>query len=595
LSFLVEENFSLDNIKLGLKPKYDLRIIGLFLICTVLLGFLGLRLWYLQVYKYGHYKQRSEENRLRIIPISPNRGLIFDRNGKVLVDNRTSYSVFIYPVKITPEIESKINSLAKTLNIEPKQIINKIKYAGANSPYPIDIKQDIDQETISFLLENRFSFPAITIEHSITRTHPEKTLASHILGYTGEISYEELHSLTDKNYKVGNNIGKTGIENAYEDILRGKEGGHFIEVDAIGRKIRTLNTEPPEQGNNIRLTIDLNLQKKMESMLEGKKGAAVVMDVNTGEILAMASKPDFDPNMFYSKITKKEWDRIQKLENPFLNRALNPYTPGSIFKPITSIAALEIGILSSERQFYSKGYFTLGGYRFNDWNPHGFGWVNIEKALAYSIDTVYYELSLEMGINNIKRYANMFGFGNKTGINLPGERKGTIPDQAFKQKYWHEMWYPGDSVNSSIGQGFVQVTPLQATVMTAAFANGGKVLKPQILNSENGKPGIVKPEIKKVLKISEKNMQIVRNGLRAAISYGTGTALKFPDLEVAGKTGSAEDPPNKKTHGWIISYAPYKSPKYAVTVFLQNGGHGGNVAAPIARELYLELFKNHKK
>jgi penicillin-binding protein 2 len=590
LSFLVEENFSLDSIKLGLKPKYDLRIIGLFVICTILLAVLSTRLWFLQVHKFNYYKTRSEENRLRIIPISPNRGLIFDRNGKVMVDNRTSYSVFIYPVKITPELELKIRKLAKKLNVEPKMIINKLKYAGANSPYPIEIKQDVDQETISYLLENRLSFPAITIEHSITRTHPEKHLASHILGYTGEISYEELNELRDKNYKVGNTIGKTGVENTFEDILRGKEGGHFIEVDAIGRKIRTLKTEPPEQGNNIRLTIDLNLQKKVESLLEGKKGAAVVMDVNTGEVLAMASKPDFDPNMFYSKITKKEWDKIQKLENPFLNRAINSYTPGSIFKVITSSAGLETGKLTADRQFYSKGYFTLGGYRFNDWNPQGFGWVNIEKALAYSIDTVYYELSLELGINNIKRYANMFGLGNKTGIDLPGESKGIIPDQAWKEKYWKEQWYPGDSVNSSIGQGFVHVTPLQAAVMTAALANGGKVLKPQLLKSKTDKPGDVVPEVIRTVSVSAKNLQIVRNGLRAAVTYGTAAALRFPNLEVAGKTGSAEDPPQKKTHGWLISYAPYKSPKYTVVVFLQNGGHGGSVAAPIAVDIYRQLF-----
>lgn len=595
MSFLLEKKFSTESEKLSSKPKYDLRIVGLFLFCIFLLAVLGTRLWYLQVYKYSYYKQRSEDNRLRIIPITPNRGLIFDRNGKVLVDNRTSYSVLIYPVKITPELEKKVKLLAEKIDTDPQIILKKLKYAGANSPYPIDIKHDIDQNTISYLLENRLSLPAITIEPSITRVHPEKSLASHILGYTGEITEAELNDLKDQDYKIGNTIGKTGVEKSFEDKLRGTEGGQYIEVDAIGRKIRTLKSEPAIQGNNIKLTIDLNLQKKVESLLEGKKAAAVVMDVNTGEVLAMASKPDFDPNIFYSKITPKQWREIQKLENPFMNRAINSFTPGSIYKIVTSSAALQYGILTEERQFYSKGYYKIGKYRFGDWNPVGFGWVNIEKALAYSIDTVYYELSQEMSIDVLKKYSNMFSLGQKTGIDLPDEAKGIIPDNAWKMKYWKMPWFPGDSANSSIGQGFVHLSPLQATVMMSAVANGGKVLKPQLLKSINDSNETLKPEIVRTLKISKRNMDVVRRGLRAAVTYGTGSALRHLGVSAAAKTGSAEDPPNKKTHSWVVSYLPFESPKYAVTVFIQNGGHGGDIAAPIARDIYLELLKKNKK
>lgn len=586
----LEKNFEAESIKLSSEPKFDLRIMVIFIFCFILLAIVGARLWFLQIYKYDYYKKRSEENRLRIIPIEPNRGLIFDRKGKVFVDNRTSYSVLIYPVKITPEFKIKVDRLAQKLGIKPQDILRKLDFAGPNSPYPIEVKHDIDQESISYLLENRNILPPLTIEHSITRVHPGKKLASHILGYTGEITYEQLKDFKGKNYKIGDTIGQTGIEFSFEEILRGKEGGHFIEVDSIGRKIRTLKTDKPVQGNNIRLTVDLELQKKVENLIEGKKAAVIVMDVNNGEILAIASKPDFDPNIFYSRLSKKDWDNIQKLDHPFLNRAITPFTPGSIFKIVTTSGALQMGIVTPERQFYSKGYFMLGKYRFGDWNSSGFGWVNIEKALAYSIDTVYYELSLEMKINTIKRYANMFGFGKKTGIDLPGERKGIIPDQNWKMKYTGVPWYPGDTVNSSIGQGFVQITPLQATVMMAAVANNGNVLRPVILKSSNGKDNHVSPQIIRKLEVSTKNLNIVRKGLRAVVTYGTASALKLGEIEVAAKTGSAEDPPNKKTHGWVVSYAPYKSPKYAVTVFLQNAGHGGEVAAPIAREIYLFLL-----
>lgn len=593
LSFLLEKNFNVDSERLvGSKNNNNLRILGLFFFCFFLLSILATRLWYLQVYKYDHFKQRSEENRLRIIPISPNRGLIFDRNGKVLVDNRTSYSVLIYPVKITPELEKKVELLSKKLEIKAKDVIQKLKYAGPNSPYPIDIKHDIDQDTISYLLENRLILPALTIEHTISRVHPEKSLASHILGYTGEITYDELKDLKEKDYKVGNNIGKTGIERSFEDTLRGVEGGHFIEVDSIGRKMRTLKTELPTQGNNLHLTIDKDLQRRVEELLEGKKAAAVVMDVNTGEILAMASKPDFDPNIFYSRISSKQWGEIQKLDNPFLNRAISSYTPGSIFKIVTTAAALQMNLSTEYRQFYSKGYFNIGKYRFGDWNPNGFGWVNLDKAMAYSIDTVYYELSLEMGINEMKRYANMFSVGVKTGVDLPGETKGIMPDHAWKMKYWKMPWFPGDSVNSSIGQGFIHMSPLQAAVMTAATANGGKVLKPRVLKSINSKAATDKIQVLRRIKVSKHNLDVVKKGMRSAVTYGTASALKRLPIEIAAKTGSAEDPPNKKTHGWVVSYAPYVNPKYTVVVFWQNGGHGGDVAAPIARDIYKYLYKD---
>ncbi len=596
MSFLLEKNFSVEKKNFtGSKKDNNWRIVGLFLFCLLLLSILGLRLWYLQVYKFSHYKERSEENRLRIIPITPNRGLIFDRNGKVLIDNRTSYSVLIYPVKITDDLKKKVKLLSEKLEIKPEVVIQKLKYAGPNSPYPIDIKHDIDQNTISYLLENSLSLPTLTIEHSISRVHPEKKLASHILGYTGEITYDELRYLKDKEYKVGNTIGKTGIEKSFEDSLRGIEGGHYIEVDSIGRKKRTLKTEPPTQGNNLHLTIDMGLQKRVEELLEDKKSAAVVMDVNTGEILAMASKPDFDPNIFYSRITSKQWAEIQKLDNPFLNRAISAYAPGSIFKIITSVGALQMNLLDQYTSFYSRGYFYIGKYRFGDWNPYGFGYVNIDKALAYSIDTVYYELSLKMGIDKMKLYANMFGAGNKTGVDLPDESKGIMPNEAWKMKYWKMPWFPGDSANTSIGQGFVHMSPLQAAVMTSTIANGGKVLKPRILKSINSKTENDKPEMLSHVKVSAKNIEIVKHGMRSAVTYGTASALKRLPVTSGAKTGSAEDPPNRKTHGWVISFAPFENPKYAVVVLLQNGGHGGDVAAPIARDIYKYLYKDLKK
>jgi len=565
------------------------RIFGLLIISFILLSILGSRLWYLQVYKYSYYKERSENNRLRIIPIAPTRGIISDRNGSVLVTNRTSYSLLLYPTKITPEIEKRFQNLSKLIDIPEKKIMEKINYLGSTSPYPVNIVQDLDQNIISRLLEDRFSFPPLTIEPDLIRLYPKKNFATHVLGYIGEITKNELEEHKELNYKMGDIIGKNGVESTFEQYLKGQKGGHFIEVDSIGRKIKTLKTDPSKKGSNIKLTIDMNIQKKLENLLEGKSSAGVVMDVNTGEIIAMASKPDFDPNMFSSGITKKDWEKIQKLQYPFLNRAINPYTPGSIFKIITTTAGLELGKTNQYRQFYSRGFFKIGNHTFWDWNPHGFGWVNMEKALAYSIDTVYYELATEMGMNDIKKYANLYSLGEKTEVDLPSEAKGLIPSRGWKIKYWGEDWYVGDTINSSIGQGFIQVTPIQATVMTAAVANGGKVLKPLIVKSIDDKQ--VQPVVIRNLNVSPHNLQIIKKGLRSAVTYGTASALRFGNLDVAGKTGSAEDPPRRKTHAWVVAYAPYDKPKYAITIFLQNYGHGGSVAAPIAREIYKELFK----
>jgi len=594
LDILNKEQFDSDIIESKINQSYSYgRIVGLLVIAFILLSILASRLWYLQVFRYSYYKQRSEDNRLRIIPIPPSRGVISDRNGNVLATNRTSYSLLLYPTKITPEIEKKFENLSKIIDVPKEEILAKINSLGSNSPYPVNIVQDLDQNMISRLLEDRFSFPPLTIEPDLIRLYTKKHSASHILGYTGEITQDELDENKDSketNYKMGDIIGKTGVESTFEKYLKGEKGGHFIEVDSIGRKIKTLKTDLPKRGNSIKLTIDMNIQRKLEGLLEGKSCAGVVMDVNTGEIIAMASKPDFDPNMFSSGISKKEWAKVQQLQYPFLNRAINPYTPGSIFKIITSSAGLELGKTSEYRQFYSKGFFKIGNHTFWDWNPTGFGWVNMEKALAYSIDTVYYELATEMSMNDIKRYANLYSLGQKTGIDLPAEAKGLIPSRAWKIKYWGEDWYGGDTINSSIGQGFIQVSPLQAAVMTAALANGGKVLKPIIVKSIENKE-TQKPIVKRNLNMSTNNLRIIKEGLRGAVTYGTAGLLKFSTLQVAAKTGSAEDPPRRKTHAWVVSYAPYNNPKYTVVIFLQNYGHGGGVAAPIAREIYKELYK----
>ncbi|MGE5707146.1 MAG: penicillin-binding protein 2 [Bacteroidota bacterium] len=552
---------------------------------------LGGRLFQLQVLGGGDYFRRAEENRLRIITRPAPRGIIRDRNGVVLAANRLAYAVTLYPVELKPnEVEGVIAKLGTLLKIPPEEIKAKWK---KTAPLPVRLKHDVDPLTIALIAENQHLLPGVSIDPDVVRFYPHGRLASHLLGYTGEITDGELETKASQGYRAGDIIGKSGVERAFDRILRGKAGSQRIEVDARSRPKRIIADIPAVPGKDITLALDVRLQREAEKGLEGKRGAVVALDPRTGGVLALASKPDFDPNVFAKRIDQKTWRFLQGTEHPLLNRAISSaYPPGSVFKIVTSVAALEGGYAKADTRFHSSGSFRLGSWVFHDWKAGGFGNVDFNKALIWSIDTVYYELGLRMGGDWMAKFARQFGLGEKTGILLPGETKGLVPDSKWKREVLHDRWYAGESVNMSIGQGYVQVTPLQAAVLISKSATGHrwrpKLLKPPAEEEKSDPPGETKWQ--------KETWKYLHDNLAKTVSEGTGNAVKNPHFTAGGKTGSAESGVGHKTHAWFVCYAPTKQPTIAMAVFVERLGHGGSIAAPIANEVLLTHFglKNPK-
>lgn len=537
------------------------------------------------------------ENRLRIVTIPAPRGVIYDHKGKILATNKLSHSLLYYPTKIEPEKYYKtVLELSKIVELSETEIEEKLKQGTSRKP--VYIKHNLNQTALAKLLENQGIFPGMEIITSMGRFYPDKGLGAHLIGYTGEITSQELKQKSEY-YQSGMIIGKNGLEKQFDSILRGTEGKKYY---TIGKKEKFNNFKIPNSelaipGHSLTLTLDKGLQKYCEHLLESNEfnGTILVMDVNTGGIMAMANRPTYDLNLFVGGINKKDWQELQQANtSPFLNRALNPYQPGSVFKIISTVAASEKNYVHPLRTFFSRGFLKVGTHIFYDWNRSGFGWVNMYKALAYSVDTVFYELSLEMGIDSIKQYAEQFRLNTPTGIELPNEGTGLIPDKFWKQQYYQQDWLPGDTVNTSIGQGFVQLTPLQALQMTAVVATRGNLLRPHLVAQIKDEKGrVIRENSKNILaKLNFKpdTWQMLQFGMRGAVTYGTAKAMGLRRIPLAGKTGTAETVPGKETHAWVVGYGPYKYPKYAVCVFLEHAGGGGSKAAPLGRKVFNYLF-----
>lgn len=556
-------------------------------VALVLGGILGGRLYHLQLAEGDTFLKRAEGNRLRVIPQTAPRGVIKDRHGRVLASNRLSYSLALYPSKMTREqIDQVLARLKALVNIDIADAKKKLERLGYHSPHPIKIRNDLDSRTIALVAENQGDLPGVSIEPDTIRYYPHGRLAAHMLGYTGEITDDELTRLKDHPYRQGDVIGKTGIERVHDTKLRGTDGSRQVEVDARGRPGQTLRIIPAIPGEDMQLYLDLDLQRVAEAALDEKKltGAIVALNPQNGEILALASRPAFDPNIFSRKVKAHEWKELQEANYPFVNRALSAYPPGSIYKIPMAMAALASGKATPGRLFQSTGSLRVGNRIFHDWYAPGFGTVDLVKSLQWSIDTVYYQLGVEMGPDTMAKHARDVGFGEPTGYELGGESAGLIPDRAWKKRVLKDKWWPGDSANVSIGQGWVSVTPMQAVVMTSAYANGGKVVVPRVVDT--GSPA---PPPRKVLTWNPKHLEVVRKGLRLVVSEGTGTAVDVPGKSVSGKSGSAESG-KKKTHAWFVCYAPEKDASIAVVAFAEAAGHGGDIAAPMARKVLDQYF-----
>jgi len=563
------------------KPKFFLTlVIALFI-------FLFARLFYLQIMQGENYSKLAEENAARINPILAPRGIIFDRNGKILVKNRPVFSVYIIPQFLPRDkIESVFEVLAGLLSTSKERI--KRRYLERRSPLfeGIQIAADISPAVVSKIEESRQKIPGVDVICFPMRAYPHPGSASHVLGYIAEIGQLELGELKSRGYRLGDLIGKDGIEKTYDEYLRGIPGGKKFEVDAFGRPVRIKEIVEPVQGKNIKLTIDIDLQIEVERLLGAREGAVVVLDPRSGEILAMTSHPSYDPS--------RRWEDISKYNHPFMNRALSAYPPGSTFKVVTLSAALEEGKTHENENFFCRGYYQLGKRIASCWLSYGHGSITPIEGLVWSCDSVFYELGRRLGPDLINKYAKIFGLSEKTKIDLPQEKKGFIPTSAWKKEALKEDWYNGDSINLGIGQGFAQATPLQMAGMYGMIATG-KRFKPYVVKEVFDQSGKIeyqgKPELVAQLPVSMKNHGLLLSALRDVVSRGTGVAAYVPGIPAGGKTGTAQNP--GLPHAWFICFAPNQNPEIAIASFVAHGEHGDRISAYIARDI-LKWYKENR-
>ncbi len=545
----------------------------------------------LQIFNRKHFEALAQENRIRLVTEPAPRGQLLDRNKNVLAKVKFSYnaSVFKEDIKAHQGELEKFKEYFAPYLMYPAFDVKQAEEYPLN---PVPLAENLDILALTQIKENlEFSF--LVIQKIPERTYPHGNTGSHFIGTMGEISAEKLKSLKKLGYKSGDKIGLSGIEAYYDHVLRGKEGGRQIEVDAHGTYIKTLGFQTPAAGKNLVLSVDKNLQKLCETLLSGKKGSIVVLNPKNDEILALASSPSFSPEDFASGLTKEKWRAIAgNTDNPLLNRALSgAYPPGSIFKLITALAALEEGIVSPSSTFYCPGTYKLGNHTFRCWKRSGHGHIDFIHGIAQSCDVVFYTLAHKLGIEKLSYYAKLFGIGQETGIDIPGERSGTLPSPGWKKKRFRDPWFPGDTVNMGIGQGFLQTTPLQMARMVSFFASRGQLGKPHFLMGFINSPSppiqlAPHPPTPQNLSFKQTNIHIVIEGMAESVHHGTGARAYVSGCEGAGKTGTAEDPPRKKPHAWFVGFAPINNPKVAVSVFIEGGGKGGETAAPMAKKIF---------
>jgi penicillin-binding protein 2 len=569
-----------------IKARVLMAIIGMGLV-----GAVGARLGYLQLLEGGKYRQRAEANRVRIVAAQrPTRGNILDRQGRVLVSNRNIHSVFVWPAATKkPTWLASRQRLAEILAMSEADIQEKVQNVKASSPQMVRLEKDLTPDKITALKEFSTDTDGINVEIEAVRYYPHGELASHVLGYTGELTKEELERRRSNGYRLNDIAGKMGAESAFEELLRGEWGGRQIEVDGANRLHRDLGQKISQPGKDVRLTIDLDLQKAAEAALGKRSGSIIAMNPNTGAILAMASKPGFDPNIFSGRIKPADWQKLQDKNFRLVNRSLQAFPPASTFKIITTTAALESGRYQVDTKLQTYASLTISGTRFGDWNNKGFGILGFPGALKWSSDTFFYQIAQGVGGPALIDWSRKYGLGSKTGIDLPGERKGLVADNDWKQKTFQQKWTIGDTVNMSIGQGYLQVTPLQITRMFAAIANGGDLVKPHVLTNA--------PIERQSLNIKPAHLKVIQQGLREVVDGGTGAALNSPTIPPsAGKSGTAEVPP-KPNHIWFGGYAPLNKPEIVVVAFgehLGKEGGGGKVAAPMVLKVMEAYFKQVK-
>jgi len=594
----------------------------IFKINLILLLFLGIiigRAAWLQIVKGSYYYELAEGNRIRVERIEAERGVIYDRNGRSLVRNSANFLLYFVPAdlpKDSLERQAIIKRVSENLrDITPDDILNllsEIEPGSLESYQPLFIADNIEYDKAMTLYLESDNMPGVAITNKTRREYNLYSLSlSHILGYTGKINDQELAKFGSE-YLPIDYIGKSGVENFWENEMKGTNGKKQIEVDALGKEKNIINQEAAEDGHNLVLSIDVDLQKKLEESIIAtlqknrlNKACAIALDPNNGEILAMVSFPSYNNNDFALGLTTEQFQKIANHpDQPLFNRCISgEYPSGSVIKPVIAAAALEENIINENTSFLSTGGLRIGEWFFPDWKAGGHGTVNVRRALAESVNTFFYYIGggyenfQGLGLERIVKYEKLFGLDTQAGIDIPGESSGFLPTEEWKRETKNEVWYIGDTYHLSIGQGDTIVTPLQVADYTAVFANGGTLYRPhiirQILNSHDQLIGEVDNMPIKSSVISSKNINIVREGMRQAVTAGSASSLQSVPVAVAGKTGTAQWSSTKPTHAWFTGFAPYDKPEIVITILIEQGGEGSYVAVPIANEVLTWYFSRY--
>ncbi|MEN6078505.1 penicillin-binding protein 2 [Chromobacterium piscinae] len=601
------------------EAQFELRlIIAYALIILMFLTLLARFIW-LQVLQHDHFSTLAQNNRISLVPILPNRGLILDRNGIVLAQNYSAYTLELTPSKI-PDLAATVAKLKTLADVSPRdEKLFKKLLAESKTFEAIPLKVKLTDDEAARVAAHGFELPGVEVKARLFRDYPYKEMTSHVLGYIGRINQKDKERLEEEdkttNYKGTNYIGKTGLEAVYEDDLHGQVGFEEMETDSGGRAVRSLRRTPPVNGNTLKLALDIRLQEMADKLFGDRRGALVAIDPNTGGVLAFLSKPGFDPSLFIDGIDTQTWTALNTdWQKPLINRALRgTYPPGSTFKPFMAMAALNTHSIGMRDIRPAPGYFTLPGssHQFRDSKKSGNGMVNLQRAITVSSDTFFYKLAWDMGIDKIHPVVGSFGLGSKTGIDLDGESIGVLPSKEWKAKrfarYKPEVrrWYPADVVSIGIGQGFNAYTPLQMANATAIMANGGQVFKPhlvqQVVDSKTGKSRQIEPQPVRQLPYPKEYFDYIKEGMRNVMISGTGARVGAGlQYTMAGKTGTAQVVAIKqgakynaaalaeqyRDHSWFIAFAPVEQPKIAVAIIVENAGFGAAAAAPVARGLF---------
>lgn len=593
------------------------RTVIMFVAMLFLIFGLIFRLVYLQVSGHSKYHSMATNNRIKVASIPPTRGIIYDKNGRVLAENLPSYSLEIIPEQVK-DMPNTLLRLQKLLDIPDEKLKAFAEHSRRYKRFDsIPLLLKLSAEDVAKFAVLRHTFLGVDIQARLIRHYPYKELTAHVVGYLGRINNKELKRVSEIEYRSMHFIGKTGVESAYEDILRGYAGYAEIETNAQGKPVKTLANIMPTPGADLHLSLDIDLQRIAYDALAEYNGAVVALDLETGGVIVQVSKASFDPNLFVSGISYKDYNRINHSRDmPLFDRVLRgQYPPGSTLKPFVGLAGLEYNVIKAQQKLYCPGYYQLPhkDHKYRDWKKRGHGMVDLRKSIIQSCDVYYYDLALTLGIDNLSSFLNDFGFGKKTGIDLNGENSGLMPSREWKRINKNTVWYPGETLITGIGQGFTQITPLQLAYATGILAKGGKLTAPFLVERKvyvDREEDVSHAETKQ-LNLKDNNLLTIRQAMVDVIHSKRGTARLIAGkrgYQIAGKTGTAqvysikqdeeyneeEIAFNMRDHALFIAYAPADNPKIAVAVIAEHGSHGGFTAAPIASAVIIEYLKKGK-